>query len=79
LVNSGTCFENTLKSAVLWLTGCNFPVKIYANGCYWEAEKGVPWVWYGYGEKKGCFEGFRFNAIERGDQLVGECSDAIEV
>jgi hypothetical protein len=39
----------------------------------------VPWVWYGYGEKKGCFEGFRFNAIERGDQLVGECSDAIEV
>jgi len=70
LVNSGTGFGNTVKSAVLWQTGCNFPGKIYANGRYWEAEKGVPWFGMGTVKRR---------AVSRADQLVGKCSDAIEV
>jgi hypothetical protein len=55
LANSGTGFGNTAKFAVLWQTGCNFPGKMYANGRYWEAEKGVSWGLVGGRGKEGGF------------------------
>jgi len=41
MANSGTGYGNTVKFAVLWQTDGNLLGKMYANGCFWEAEKEV--------------------------------------